>query len=190
MKNLKYKLALIIGRFQPFHIGHKEIVDAALKYSDRVLILVGSAQEHGTVQNPLSYTFRTQIIKTVYQNEIRDNKLIIYPLADMGIGNNSAWGNYIINYIKDNIGCIPDVFISGIEIRRDNWFVDFENIKCIQVRKTIDISATKVREMFKMAKDDKELQNIAHFVPLSDLSILKQIKKYIDGATATNTKSV
>lgn len=66
MKNKKYKFALIIGRFQPFHIGHKEIVDAALKCSDRVLILVGSAQEHGTVQNPLPYIFRAQIIKTVY----------------------------------------------------------------------------------------------------------------------------
>ena len=34
----QYRLGLVIGRFQPFHLGHKSIVDFALKICGRVII--------------------------------------------------------------------------------------------------------------------------------------------------------
>lgn len=43
-----YDTCLICGRFQTFHIGHESLVETGLKLCDRVLILVGSAQECGT----------------------------------------------------------------------------------------------------------------------------------------------
>ena len=52
MNNLIYDTGLIIGHFQTFHKGHQSLVDTGLQLCDRLLILVGSAQESGTERNP------------------------------------------------------------------------------------------------------------------------------------------
>lgn len=49
-----YDVGMICGRFQTFHKGHEELVETAMRLCDRVLILIGSAQECGTERNPLT----------------------------------------------------------------------------------------------------------------------------------------
>ena len=41
-----YRYLVFIGRFQPFHAGHKAVIDEALKRSDEVIMLIGSANCH------------------------------------------------------------------------------------------------------------------------------------------------
>ena len=43
MKNKKLKTALIIGRWQPWHKGHRELFKAALERAERVAIGVRAA---------------------------------------------------------------------------------------------------------------------------------------------------
>ncbi|MFB6116062.1 MAG: adenylyltransferase/cytidyltransferase family protein [Candidatus Nanosalina sp.] len=50
-----------IGRFQPFHIGHKHVVE---QFSDEELVIViGSAGESRTDENPLNSDEREEIIR-------------------------------------------------------------------------------------------------------------------------------
>lgn len=49
-----YDTGLICGRFQTFHKGHERLVDTGLLLCDRLLILIGSAQECGTERNPFN----------------------------------------------------------------------------------------------------------------------------------------
>lgn len=44
MKN-KPKLGLVLGRFQPFHLGHLHLINLALKENDQIVICIGSAQK-------------------------------------------------------------------------------------------------------------------------------------------------
>jgi len=39
MKMENYKCAVYIGRFQPYHLGHEEILKQALEISEKVLII-------------------------------------------------------------------------------------------------------------------------------------------------------
>ena len=39
----QYDYLVFIGRFQPFHLGHKSVVDEALKLAENVIMLIGSA---------------------------------------------------------------------------------------------------------------------------------------------------
>ena len=55
MKNKKDKIGLYIGRFQPFHKGHLNVVEEALNHCDKLIIAIGSAQEFGTEKNPFSF---------------------------------------------------------------------------------------------------------------------------------------
>lgn len=75
-----YDVGLICGRFQTFHKGHEKLINTGLMLCDRVLILIGSAQEYGTERNPLNINTRTNMLKTVYGD---NPNIMIYGLSDM-----------------------------------------------------------------------------------------------------------
>lgn len=85
-----YNILVFIGRFQPFHIGHKFVVDAALKQADHVVVLAGSANRAPSVRDPWSFEERAKMIRKVYPYETGTDKLIIRPLADT-LYNDEAW---------------------------------------------------------------------------------------------------
>ncbi|MBO5076317.1 MAG: adenylyltransferase/cytidyltransferase family protein [Clostridia bacterium] len=141
-----YASGLIVGRFQVFHIGHRNIVRAALRLCDRVLVLIGSSQEAGTAKNPLSYETRRDVIAEIFPREAERGRLIIAPLPDLGVGNVPAWGNYVYSSASEVLGTPPSLFVTGREERRISWFDDNPAISELYVPKTVDISATQLRE--------------------------------------------
>ena len=78
----KYNLGLICGRFGPIHKGHQSIINTSIERCDKTLIFVGSAQESGTLRNPFSADFRTDLIRKVFPDK---NKVQIADetLADL-----------------------------------------------------------------------------------------------------------
>ena len=75
-----YDVGLVCGRFQTFHKGHEKLVDTGLLLCDRLLILIGSAQEYGTERNPFNINTRTKILKEIYGDRL---EIMIYALSDM-----------------------------------------------------------------------------------------------------------
>ena len=59
----KYNHGFIVSRFQPFHNGHKSLVDKMLKESKYSTIILGSAQESRTQKNPFTAEERINMIK-------------------------------------------------------------------------------------------------------------------------------
>lgn len=57
------KLGIVIGRFQPVHIGHITLIKQAIKQSQHVLIFLGSSFEPSTVKNPFSVQQRSELIR-------------------------------------------------------------------------------------------------------------------------------
>ncbi len=56
-------LAVLIGRFQPYHLGHAALVERALEVAPRVLIVVGSAHGPRLVKNPFSAAERIEMMR-------------------------------------------------------------------------------------------------------------------------------
>ena len=140
-----YGLGIIVGRFQTLHVGHEYMIRMAMALCDRVLIFIGSSQEEGTEKNPFSYELRKDLLKTVF-----GDRVMIYPLPDIGVGNNGSWGDYVIENAQEVCGMKPDLLISGKEERRRDWFDGVEglDISELYIPKTIDISASEMREFF------------------------------------------
>ncbi|MDO4748340.1 MAG: adenylyltransferase/cytidyltransferase family protein [Eubacteriales bacterium] len=143
MDNKIYKLGIIVGRFQVFHSGHEDMINTAISLCDKVGIFVGSSQESNTLKNPFSYETREKILKKVFSD-----KVSVFPLPDIGVGNNSTWGDYVLKNVNERFGFSPDLLISGKESRRVDWFdsVNGLSIAELYIPKTIDISATQMRE--------------------------------------------
>lgn len=139
-----YKLGIILGRFQTFHKGHQAMIDKAIALCDKVGVFIGSSQESGTNKNPFSYEMRESILKTIYGDSIR-----ICPLPDIGVGNNSKWGDYVLANVREKVGEAPDLLVSGKEERRVDWFDSVNGLLIAElyIPKTIDISASQMREL-------------------------------------------
>ena len=65
----KKKTAIYIGRFQPFHVGHKKLFENALKKNSQVAILVMDSFKINK-KNPLKYP---QVKKNI-MNSLKDYK--------------------------------------------------------------------------------------------------------------------
>lgn len=58
----KYKTALFIGRFQPFHKGHEYILKQCLRVAESVVILVAKAEASGQVDDPWPVRARKRMV--------------------------------------------------------------------------------------------------------------------------------
>lgn len=152
----KYKTGLVLGRFQTFHKGHEYIINKALEICDKVLVFIGSSDKSGTIENPFSYELREKLIKKIYGNEIVEKKLIISPLADLGAGNVTKWGDYLFceaEKILRKVDCI----VYGEESKCKSWFSEKikKSVNFIVIsRDDIKINASTLRE--HMRKNDFE----------------------------------
>ncbi len=153
--NKPYDSGLIVGRFQTFHKGHQRLVETGLTLCDRLLILVGSAQECGTVRNPLNIQTRIDMIRTVYDTD----RIMIYGLSDMTDENDirPEWGRYLLGNVDRYLYKAPELMIYGNDESRSRWF-DVEDIKdtseFIVNRGSLPISATMLRTM--MVQDNRK----------------------------------
>ncbi|MEK7597744.1 MAG: pantetheine-phosphate adenylyltransferase [Patescibacteria group bacterium] len=79
---MNYRVALIVGRFQPFHKGHLFLIKKALEKTDKIIIGIGSANIIDE-NNPIDFETRKKIIKAVAYKEKFESKIIkIVPLDD------------------------------------------------------------------------------------------------------------
>lgn len=151
-----YDTGLICGRFQTFHKGHERLVDTGVMLCDRLLILIGSAQECGTERNPLNINTRTRMLKEVYGD---NPNIMIYGLSDMTNENDirPEWGRYLLDNVDRYIYKNPDVMIYGNDESRSNWFdkKDLKNTtELIINRSELPISATMLRQL--MVEDNRK----------------------------------
>lgn len=144
-----YDVGLVCGRFKTFHKGHEKLIDTGLLLCDRILILVGSAQECGTERNPLNVNTRIRMIREVYGD---DPNIMIYALSDLTDENDITpdWGRYLLQNVDRYIYKNPDVMIYGNDDSRSGWFdkKDLKNTtELIINREELPISGTMLRAL-------------------------------------------
>ena len=70
--------AAIIGRFQPFHLGHLELIRQIMNENDEIIILIGSSQANYTLKNPFTAGERVWMIRdSLIDSKNRDVKSIL-----------------------------------------------------------------------------------------------------------------
>lgn len=81
---------MFIGRFQPFHLGHRFVLEHCR--TNLVYIAVGSSQYHHTNDNPFSFDERKKMIELGLSDNF-DIKYDIFPVPD--IHDPPRWVNYV-----------------------------------------------------------------------------------------------
>jgi len=82
-ERVKMTTALMIGRFQPFHKGHLASVEYVLKKVEKVIIGIGSSEQHHTLTNPFTFEERKAMIEASLENLVDRERYIIVAIPDI-----------------------------------------------------------------------------------------------------------
>ncbi len=84
-----YTVGLVVGRFQPFHKGHKYLIKKALDSAENLVIGIGSSNVKNN-DNPYSFSKRKEMLELFLEKEHLAKKVIaIFPSPD--IPNDDKW---------------------------------------------------------------------------------------------------
>jgi nicotinamide-nucleotide adenylyltransferase len=102
--------ALFIGRFQPFHNGHAEIIAFAKDYDP--VIAIGSAYQSLSYENPFSAGERHEMVQRALADLGRDAGACIVPVAD--INRHGVYARHVMDLVPPF-----DVVISNNAVIRE-----------------------------------------------------------------------
>jgi len=118
---------LYIGRFQPYHLGHQAVLEKIAEEVEEILIVIGSAQESHTPENPFTGGERMDMIYAALGESNLRERSIVTPLQD--IQRNSVWVSHLQSMVprfdmvySNNPLVIQLISEAGIQIRKSPMF--------------------------------------------------------------------
>ena len=85
------KRGLYVGRFQPFHNGHKAVIDGLCEEVDELIIGIGSAQMSHDLRHPFTAGERVLMIRRA----LSDAKIPLYIIPLEDIKRNVLWVSHV-----------------------------------------------------------------------------------------------
>ncbi len=130
---------LLIGRFQPFHLGHLEALRFAFSKVDKLWVGLGSSNKSPEKNNPFSAEERKEMILSSIDDSMKE-KISIYFIPDLD--NHVKWIEKI-----DTIVPKFDIIFSNDELT--NHLYSKRNIQVVSIPflKRNELSGTNIRDL-------------------------------------------
>ncbi len=176
MKDSNLKEYLFIGRFQPFHLGHLEVIKEILPQTKQLILGLGSTNQMISLHNPFSYRERKILLKHTLSRHLSAKnlkKIKLAPIPDTK--SDLQRKNFIQKRHPKHLIVTGNSRVRDIFVDRVLWVPQrFKNI-----------SATQIRELFLRWDFDKALRYLPKwldkFLPFfrSRFDRLKSLQKGI-----------
>jgi nicotinamide-nucleotide adenylyltransferase len=126
----------LIGRFQPFHDGHVQIVERIATEVDELVVGIGSAGDSHSVRNPFTAGERIMMItKTLEATE-----MVTYTVPIEDLNRNSVWVSHVqsmsprFDVAYSNNPLVIRLFTeAGVEVRQTPMF-NRDDLKGSEIR--------------------------------------------------------
>ncbi|MEM2092173.1 MAG: nicotinamide-nucleotide adenylyltransferase [Candidatus Bathyarchaeia archaeon] len=159
----RFLRALYVGRFQPFHLGHLEAVKYILNNAKEIIIVVGSAQESHTLENPFTAGERVFMIRLALNEVgIAPSRYYIIPVIDLDV--HGIWVSHVCSYVPKF-----DVVYSNEPLTRRLFIEGGFRVESIPFFKREVCSATEIRRRMLAGLNWEEL------LPKSVAAYIKEI---------------
>jgi bifunctional NMN adenylyltransferase/nudix hydrolase len=170
----KYDTLVLIGRFQPLHSAHLEIIKRATALTDQLVIIVGSANQPRTYKNPFTFDERARMIKDATRG--LNMQVYVEPNIDT-IYNDQAWAVRVQGIVsKYRVLGGAGVGIIGHKKDDSSFYLDmfpqwgYENVELIEF-----LSAVDIRDLyFKWTFNSNFIKNV---VPETTYDFLMEFRK-------------
>ena len=168
----KYNTLVLIGRFQPFHNAHLEIVKRATALCDQLIVITGSAHQPRTYKNPFSSFERERMIKAATAGlSIRVN---VEANIDT-VYNDQAWVVRVQSIVAKYTQPGDKIAVIGHKKDESSFYLDmfpqwgFENVESIE-----PLSAVNIRDLY--FKRDANMNFVKNVVPETTFDFLMSFK--------------
>jgi bifunctional NMN adenylyltransferase/nudix hydrolase len=150
--NKKYDFGIVIGRFQPLHAAHQNLIKHSLALAEKVIIILGSARSASDVKNPFTPAQREEIIRACFPMDA--DRLIFRAVRDYPY-NDHVWTAEVQNIVNE----ITDekenakIAIVGFFKDRSSYYLNlfpqwnFEEFYCAD-KKLLNLNASLIREKY------------------------------------------
>ena len=118
-----------IGRFQPYHQGHHEMVRRISEEVDELVLGIGSADQSHTSRNPFTAGERIMMITKAALDTDLDTDLVTYAVPIEDLNRNSVWVSHVqsmsptFDVAYSNNPLVVRLFEeAGVEVRQSPMF--------------------------------------------------------------------
>ena len=145
-KDTRVEYAFVIGRFQPFHNGHRYLIDFGLEHAKHVIIMVGGSNKSRSIKNPWTFEERKCMIEAAFN--FADSSIIVEPLPDSP-GNDDAWIGSIQSIITKYTDP-KEAAVLGYKKDASSYYLDlFPDAKQLILEEGYaTLSATNIRDAY------------------------------------------
>ena len=178
-----HETGFFVGRFQPIHKGHLDIIKKILKENKQIIIAIGSAEKNYVPENPMTAGERVLIIdETLKAEKINPARYCIIPVRN--IDNYALWVDHLNLYVPPY-----NTIYTGSNIVKACYEGAQSKHKLVKINRTLPISSTKIRiSMLNKTKDWEKMVPHKTAELLKKLSLPKRIKQIQDTMTETKYK--
>jgi len=152
---------LLIGRFQPFHLGHLDAVMFGLSKVENLWIGIGSSNKYNERRNPFSSDERREMIISSIKPSIIDS-IKIFNIPD--VDNHKKWAFHV-----DSIVPKYDLVFTNDEFTQILFEKHKSKVIPVPLKEREKFSGTNVRQLIL---DDKNWQDL---VPKGVQKVLEKI---------------
>ena len=152
---------LLIGRFQPFHLGHLDAVRFGLSRTENLFIGIGSSNKSNERKNPFSAEERTEMIISSIESSMID-RLKIFDIPD--VDNHEKWTFEIDQTVPKY-----DVVFTNDEVTKTLFEKRKIDVIPVVLKDREKFSGTNIRELIA---DNKNWQDL---VPHGTRKVLDKI---------------
>jgi len=168
----KYDTLVLIGRFQPLHNAHLEIIKRATALTNQLVIVTGSAAQPRTYKNPFTSFERERMIKLAAGSLALN--IYVEPNIDT-IYNDQAWAVRVQGIVSKYITLGGKVGIIGHKKDESSFYLDmFPQWEYENVEKIEPLSAVNIRDLY--FRRDVNMKFIQGVVPATTFDFLMKFK--------------
>lgn len=128
---------LLIGRFQPFHLGHLEALRFALSKVEKLWVGIGSSNKPNEKNNPFSADERKEMILSSVDKSIL-SKIKIYNIPDLD--NHKKWIDNIESLVPEF-----DIVFTNDELTQSLYSKRGKKVIQVPFKNREELSGTNIR---------------------------------------------
>jgi len=177
---------VFIGRFEPFHNGHRYVLERALAQARKVIVIVGSAGRPRTTKNPWNAEERAVMIRHSIPTSVEGgaDRVLIRAVSDFA-DNDELWSRAIQDQVKRALTEAGDdpvsvrVGLIGHDKDASSYYLRmFPQWKRVEAQSVaMSLSATHVRDAFlDRANEAGNLMLVESAVPPPVFEFLKSFR--------------
>ena len=169
----KYGTLVLIGRFQPLHNAHLEIIKRCTALTDQLVVIAGSAHQPRTYKNPFTYAERERMIKDAAMG--LNLRVYVEPNVDT-IYNDQAWAVRVQGIVSKYVCLGTKTAIIGHKKDDSSFYLDmFPQWDYVDVEQIEPLGATDIRDLY--FKWDFNSNFIKNVVPETTYDFLMNFRR-------------